>query len=71
MKEVKEFYKFNKNLRFKEFTYITEHRIKCSHCDTKAFLGKADKVICPKCGYYIYKDKKEEFKNNLRKVLKK
>lgn len=68
MKLIKEYYNY-KDMQ-KELTFISEHRIKCSHCDTKVFMNKADKVICPKCKNYIYKNKKEEFKDNMRKVLK-
>lgn len=68
MKLIKEYYSY-KDMG-KELSFVVKHRIKCSHCDTKVFMGKAKKVICPKCKNYIYQDKKEEFKNNLRKVLK-
>lgn len=69
MKLIKEMYSYH-DLKMKELSYITEHRIRCSHCDTKVYMGNANEVICPKCGNSIFKNKRDEFKSNLKKVLK-
>lgn len=67
MKLIKEFY--NDDIG-KQLSFRASHRIKCSHCDTRIFFNRnKEKFICPKCGYYIYRDKKLEFKETLRKVL--
>ena len=45
----------------------SKHAIKCPRC-LHSILTTREKALCNWCGIYVYKDKKEEFKDNLRKV---
>ena len=42
-------------------------RCKCSH--TIIIPHNVDKVLCTYCGYYVYRNKKLEFKNKLKELL--
>ncbi len=43
-------------------------KIKCNHCGRKAIIPVwVDKQLCSWCGYYIYRNKKLEFIENMRK----
>ena len=50
----------------KLMTY-SKYAIKCPRC-LHSILTTREKALCNWCGIYVYKDKKEEFKDNLRKV---
>jgi len=50
----------------KLMTY-SKYAIKCPRC-LHGILTTREKALCNWCGIYVYKDKKEEFKDNLRKV---
>lgn len=43
---------------------------KCGHPIVFPPTSKATKTICSWCGNYIYKNNLEEFKENIKKVLK-
>lgn len=43
---------------------------KCGHSIIFTPINKANKVPCSWCGNYIYKNDLEEFKDNIKKVLK-
>lgn len=46
-------------------------KVQCK-CGTKTIMPMyVDKLICRGCGNYVYRDKKQEFKDNLLKELKK
>lgn len=45
----------------------SKYAIKCPRC-LHSILTTREKALCNWCGIYVYKDKKEEFKDNLRKV---
>ena len=42
----------------------------CGHSIVFPASTKTNKVICTWCGNYIYKNDYEEFKENIKKVLK-
>ncbi len=43
-------------------------KIKCNHCGRKAIIPVwVDKQLCSWCGYYIYRNKKLEFLENMKK----
>ena len=43
-------------------------KIKCNHCGRKAISPVwVDKQLCSWCGYYIYRNKKLEFLENMKK----
>ena len=44
---------------------------KCGHSIVFPINSKASKTICTWCGNYIYKNDLEEFKEKIKKVLKK
>ena len=58
---------FSKN-DTKLFNMITRNTIKCI-CGHSVFTMKP-KEICTWCGNYVYKDKKLEFKEKLKKLQK-
>lgn len=43
---------------------------KCGHSIVFPANSKTNKTICSWCGNYIYKNDLEEFKENIKKVLK-
>ena len=50
---------------------IYNHKRQCS-CGHKVFIHpKRSKALCSWCGHYVYKDKKEEFKNKLLGEIRK
>ena len=43
-------------------------KIRCPHCGTKIVVTFfLDKKICNVCGYYVYRNKYLEFKENLKR----
>ena len=53
--------------------YNTEHKVYCEHCgdghgvifyDSKS---NRDKLICPNCGYYVFKNKLARLKYEMEK----
>ena len=48
----------------------SQMKIKCKHCGHTMLLGKADKLPCTYCGYYIFKDEKTEFQYRLKEKMK-
>lgn len=62
------------DLRYKELRKLDEelakHKVKC-RCGHKVILINRDKVICDWCGNYVYKDKKQEFKERITQCMKK
>lgn len=47
---------------------LSNYKVKCRCGHTLIIVGKP-KVICSHCGYYVYKDEKEEFKDRMMRVL--
>lgn len=43
---------------------------RCGHSIVFPTSSKTNKIICTWCGNYIYKNDHEEFKENIKKVLK-
>lgn len=44
--------------------------VKCSYCGYQTGFIERKKQICPRCYNYIYPDKKEEFIERFKKVIK-
>ena len=58
----------------KRFNEATRYKIKCKKCEHSVVFYPMEhkyKKICSWCGYYVYKDKKEEFKERLNYESKK
>lgn len=51
----------------KRLMTYSKYAIKCPRC-LHSILTTREKALCNWCGIYVYKDKKEEFKDNLRKA---
>lgn len=67
----------NEDKRYKSYKEIEKEdhvfadykvKCKCSHVVIMPYRHK--KVLCDFCGCYIYRDKKDEFKDRLREKLK-
>ena len=54
----------------KRFTAITNNTVKCK-CGCSVTFTKQNRRICNWCGYWVYKDKKTEFKYKMMEKLKK
>lgn len=52
----------------KKFNSITNDTVKCK-CGHSILIGTHGKKICSFCGRMVYKDKKEEFRTRLGKLL--
>lgn len=50
-------------------SYLTSYKVRCK-CGHTIVMVKRSKVLCSHCGHYVYKDKKEEFKDKMRKLIK-
>lgn len=54
------------------YSRVSEIKTKCKKCGcTKLLTDRNKKLICHNCGYYIFKDEKEEFKYRLKEQLNK
>lgn len=43
-----------------------KHKYKCKNCGHRKFIPrKLKKDICDRCGFWVYKDAKDEFKERL------
>lgn len=49
---------------------LAKHKVKCK-CGHTAIILDVDKIICSHCGHYIYKNKKLEFRERMKKCLNK
>ena len=50
---------------------ISQFKSKCSYCGHTTVMLKQKFIICGWCGHKIYKNKQEEFKDKIKKELKK
>ena len=57
--------------RFSNRTYYNPVRIKCKHCGWGVNFYVNKKKLCPICHNYIYSDPKEEFREMIKKEIKK
>lgn len=51
----------------------TKYKVKCKRCDHVIVFtpnNKKNKIICNVCGYYVYKNDREEFKELMKRKLK-
>lgn len=54
--------------------YITKHKTKCKYCGAKIFIiptFKKNKILCGRCGRFIYKDPLDEFRDKLKIQMRK
>ncbi len=55
----------------KRSDYYQALQIQCRHCEYKKVIPVfEDKLICPCCGKWIYRDKTLEFQEEMKKRLK-
>jgi len=43
--------------------------VRCEKCGRSLLLGKNEKVLCPSCGRYLFKDKEKEFMYRIGNLL--
>ena len=49
---------------------MQKRRIKCKRCGcTRSVRGSDNKNVCRNCGYYIFRNDKEEFKYRLKERI--
>lgn len=58
---------FNKDKKM--FKFYSENRYKCTCSHTVIIKPNETRVLCNYCGRWVYKDKKEMFKDRLRSKL--
>lgn len=62
-----------KNSRYKKedkyWEQLRKISVKCKCGTARPFPKFKDKLICPNCGNYIYRDKQTEFKYRMRGIL--
>ena len=49
---------------------LSQYKVKCGHCGHTMYLVKRDWCICDWCGYKVYRSKKDEFLDKIKKVIK-
>lgn len=49
-------------------SHLTNYKVKCK-CGHTIIIIKRDKVLCNFCGHYVYRNKKEEFKDKMRSLI--
>lgn len=47
----------------------SKHKVRCA-CGTKTVMTDADRTICRGCGHWIYRNKKLEFKEKMKCLMK-
>lgn len=57
------------DIRFNRLSKAAQmQKLLCSHCGNKVTVPFfMDRKICPACGYYVYRNKNLEFKENLKR----
>lgn len=62
-----------KDGRYEEMRKLEEERskykVQCK-CGTKTIMNAADRTICRGCGHWIYRNKKLEFKEKMKCLMK-
>lgn len=61
----------NMRYGFKRYGKVDPIRIKCKNCGYVLQFIYHKKQICPMCNNYVYPDGKEEFREKLKKEIKK
>ena len=54
--------------------FVTKHKTKCKYCGAKVFIiptFKRNKILCGCCGRFIYKNPLDEFKDKLKREIRK
>lgn len=47
----------------------SKHKVQCK-CGTKTIMTDADRTICRGCGHWIYRNKKLEFKEKMKCLMR-
>lgn len=56
----------------RKFNYTKPYKHKCPLCGYKVLISpKVGKSICRYCGVYVYSDKNLEFKDKMKRMMKK
>lgn len=50
-------------------SYLSNYKVKCK-CGHTIVMVRRKKVLCSHCGYYVYKNKQEEFRDKMKGLLK-
>ena len=53
----------------KLFRSLEDNKKKCKRCGHTLIISKQEKALCDYCGYYIFRDKKCEFKYRLKEAI--
>ena len=53
----------------KYFNSINKSTYKCKNCGRSVIISARNKTICPTCGYYVFINEKEEFKQRIMEKL--
>ena len=48
---------------------LRDATVKCKKCGRSVVIARKNKALCPDCGYYVFRDDKEEFKQRLMEKL--
>ena len=49
---------------------MVQYKVKCSHCGHTMYLVQRGWCICDWCGHKVYRSKKDEFLDKMKKVIK-
>lgn len=49
---------------------LNNYKVKCQHCGHTMILVRRENCICGWCGHKVYRSKKDEFLDKLKKVIK-
>ena len=62
---------FNERKRDLKFLdAINKYKIKCQHCGHSILIIDRKFCICDWCGHKVYRSKKDEFLDKIKKVIK-
>ena len=68
---MKQTLQLNKKLKWTDdLTPRYYEKKRCKHCGDIVRFYHSKKFICKKCGYFIYYDEKDEFKDKMNVLLK-
>lgn len=50
---------------------LSNYKVKCKRCGHVLLLTRQNKKICSHCGYFVFKNEKDEFNYRMAEMLKK
>lgn len=59
-----------KKRNLKYLKELDKHKVKCQNCGHSIYLIDRPFCICDWCGHKVYRSKKDEFEDKLKKVIK-